>query len=308
MSSKNSNIILPEISVIIPTFNRENQILRAVYSVLNQTFKNLECIVVNDCSTDNTLMLLSKIKELDGRLIVINHESNKHASASRNTGIQNARGNYIAFLDDDDEWLDSKLEKQYLFLQNNTNVAMVYCWLDIFKNNQLIDSLKPTLSGYIFDECLPKQPIGNASTLLLRVGVIKKIGNFDTNLPRGNDGDFIRRVAEFYEIGVVKEVLVKYFADRDGNPRISLNDKKGIKKSIHSQEIKLNKFRDQLKSKKKEHQLILISISRGYFSILLFRKALIFFFKSIHLNPFNVYAYLVPIFSFNDFIKRKLKY
>ena len=297
---------MPEISVIIPTFNRENQIIRAVNSVLNQTFKNLECIVVNDCSTDNTISILENIQKKDDRLIVLNHEYNKHASASRNTGIQNARGKFIAFLDDDDEWINTKLEKQYIHLENNIEEGMVYCWLDIYKNNMLIDSLKPILAGNIFNECLPKQPIGNASTLLLRSEVISKIGFFDTNLPRGNDGDFIRRVAEYYNIGVVKEVLVNYYADKNGNPRISINNKNGIINSIYSQEIKLSKFKLQLETRKIEHQQILISISRGYFSILKFRNAFIYYFKSIILLPSNIQAYLVPIYSFKDFFIRNL--
>lgn len=298
---------LPEISVIIPTFNRENQITRAVKSVLNQTFKNIECIVVNDCSTDNTLLLLKNIQKNDNRLKIFNHEYNKHASASRNTGIKNAKGKYLAFLDDDDEWHNTKLEKQYLFLTNNKEYSMVYCWLDVYKNNVLVDTIRPTLNGYIFNECLSKQPIGNASTLLLHNDVIKKIGYFDINLPRGNDGDFIRRVAEFFKIGVVCEVLVNYYSDRDGNPRISLNDKSGILKSIYSQVIKLNKFNIQLKTRKKQHQEILISICRGYFSIFNFKEGFKFYVKSIILNPLNFKVYLTPLYSIKDFINRIFK-
>lgn len=300
-------IHFPEISVIIPTYNRENQILRAVNSVLNQTFNNLECIVVNDCSTDNTILLLSKIQSYDKRLIIINHDKNKHASAARNTGIQNAKGKYIAFLDDDDEWLSTKLEKQYDFLQKNEDISMVYCWLDVYRNNSLIDTLRPSLNGYIFNECLAKQPIGNASTLLLRSNVIDKIGYFDINLPRGNDGDFIRRVAEFYKIGVICEVLVKYYSDRDGNPRISINNKDGILKSIFSQEIKLVKFKDQLKSRKKEHQQILLSISRSYFSLLNFKKGFKFYFKSIFLLPSNLSSYFIIFYAIKDILSRILR-
>ncbi len=104
----------PEVSVIIPTYNRLEMVLRAVDSVLKQHFKNFECIVVDDGSTDETFEKLSLIK--DSRLKIVS-QKNKGVSAARNKAIDNSCGNYIALLDSDDEWEPRKLDKQFLFMK-----------------------------------------------------------------------------------------------------------------------------------------------------------------------------------------------
>lgn len=98
------------VSVIIPSYNRENTIVRAVNSVLNQTYKDIEVIVVDDCSKDRTLELLSSIK--DERLKFFKLEKNSGACVARNFGIEKANGEFIAFQDSDDEWLPEKLKSR----------------------------------------------------------------------------------------------------------------------------------------------------------------------------------------------------
>lgn len=104
------------VSVIIPTYNRANLILQAVKSVLNQTYKNFEIIIVDDGSSDNTEDVINVIH--DNRIRYIKHAINKGASAARNTGIREAKGKYIAFQDSDDHWLPDKLEKQVKRIEN----------------------------------------------------------------------------------------------------------------------------------------------------------------------------------------------
>ncbi|HOC97311.1 MAG TPA: glycosyltransferase family 2 protein, partial [Candidatus Pacearchaeota archaeon] len=113
LDSKNE---LLKVSVIIPTYNGSNTILRAVHSVLNHTYSNFELIVVDDCSKDNTFEVVKSIE--DERVKVLRHRNNKGGSAARNTGIKEAKGEYIAFLDDDDEWLSEKVEKQVKYLRS----------------------------------------------------------------------------------------------------------------------------------------------------------------------------------------------
>ena len=100
----------PLISVILPTYNRAHTLMRAVTSVLNQDYREIELIVVDDASTDGTTELLESIA--DPRLRVIRHDHNKGVAGATNTGIQAARGEIIAFQDSDDEWLDGKLSHQ----------------------------------------------------------------------------------------------------------------------------------------------------------------------------------------------------
>ena len=100
----------PKVSVIIPTYNRADLLPRAVNSVLSQTFSDYEIIIVDDHSPDNTQDVIAAFT--DPRIRSIRHRTNRRQSAAINTGIANAMGEYIAFLDDDDEWLPNKLEGQ----------------------------------------------------------------------------------------------------------------------------------------------------------------------------------------------------
>jgi glycosyltransferase involved in cell wall biosynthesis len=116
----------PLVSVIIPTYNRETLILRAIDSVLRQTYRDFEIIVVDDNSTDATQQVLSSIS--DPRLRVLRHSTNCGPPAARNTGINAARGEYLAFLDSDDEWLEQKLEVQLTAMRQN-DAHFCYCQL-----------------------------------------------------------------------------------------------------------------------------------------------------------------------------------
>ncbi|MGA9379390.1 MAG: glycosyltransferase family A protein, partial [Phormidium sp.] len=113
------------ISVIIPVYNGEKTIRETIESVLNQTYKNFELIVINDGSQDATLEVVSAIE--DQRLKVFSY-SNAGLSASRNRGIFQANSEFITFLDADDLWLPDKLESQFNALQNNSEAALAYSW------------------------------------------------------------------------------------------------------------------------------------------------------------------------------------
>ena len=195
---------------------------RAIASVIGQSYSNLECIIVDDGSSDNTKQIFNSIN--DNRLVYIEHDENMGASAARNTGIKHSRGDFIAFLDDDDEWIIDKLEKQVaLLLKSTQNIGLIYSWMRYMKDEKELYESNPKLKGYIFNDMLDKQAIGNSSTLLVRRRVIDTIGGFDESLPRGNDGDFIRRVCRKYEVDFIPKVLVKVYIAH-GKDRISDND------------------------------------------------------------------------------------
>ena len=199
----------PLVSVILPTYNRCNLLPRAVGSILGQTYVNLECIIVDDGSTDGTARIVQEFT--DKRVIYLRHQANRHASAARNTGIKHGKGDFFAFLDDDDEWLPEKLEKQIAHIrQCPESVGMIYCWMDYYDvQENLTKKHHPTFKGYVFKHVLDKQRIGGCPTLLIRRAVIDEVGDFDESLRRGNDGDFIRRVTKHYLVDYVPEVLVK---------------------------------------------------------------------------------------------------
>lgn len=277
------------VSVIIPTHNRADLVVRAIRSVLAQTYRNLECIVVDDASTDNTGDAVRAIQ--DPRLTYLRHEQSKHASATRNTGIAAAKGEYIAFLDDDDEWLPEKLAKQVALLQSlPVTVGMVYCWMDYYSDEGLVSHHHPTLKGAIFAHVLDTQPIGNSSTLLVRRRVIDRVGGFDETLPRGNDGDFIRRVCRDYEVDIVPQVLVHAYVAH-GFQRITGSDPKAIENGIRSQLVKLEKFRDELQHYRRQKAHILALIGYDYARLAHWGESLKFFFRALRTYPLSGTVY-----------------
>ena len=277
----------PLVSVIIPTYNRSNLLKRAI--VLQQTYSHLECIVVDDASTDDTEKIVAGYE--DERIAYIRHELNKHVSAARNTGIKHANGKYLAFLDDDDEWLPSKLEKQiHVFANSDSNVGMVYCWMNFYDGEKLILQRHPELRGNIFINTLSSQPIGNASTLLVKKEIAEEIEGFDTNLLRGNDGDFIRRISRNYRVDLVSEVLVKYYVNH-GDKRITRNDKKGVENAILSQKTKLIKFESEFKKRPYHRSIILASLGYFYSKNHEWKKSIICYMKSIVTYPFSITIY-----------------
>lgn len=293
------------VTVVIPTHNRSDLLPRAIRSVLGQTYKNLECIVVDDASNDSTEQVVREFE--DNRLIYLRHETSLHASAARNSGIKKARGEFLAFLDDDDEWLPQKLEKQLgLITSSSEQVGLVYCWLDCYEEEQLVSQRHPKLRGNIFKHTLDRQPIGNSSTLLVRRAVIETVGGFDESLPRGNDGDFIRRICRDYEVDFVPKVLVKVYIGHKYE-RITSVDEKGLRNAIKGHSVKLIKFKEQLEKYPKQAASIHATIA--YYHALLgeWKNCFKHFQIALLLAPASLPIYVKALKSLQlSLIRRKL--
>lgn len=206
----------PKVSVIIPTYNRADLLPRAVNSVLSQTYQDYEIIIVDDCSSDPTPEVIANF---DGCCIrSLRHNKTKKASAARNTGIANARGEYIAFLDDDDEWLPTYLERQVAILDSSPpSVGLVYCWVDMVEDStgKSMPSSRSIIAGDILDDSLALNIPGQTSVWTVRSSVAQSIGGFDENLTRYDDADFICRLAQRYQVAVLPEVAVKSHFDHN---------------------------------------------------------------------------------------------
>lgn len=204
----------PVVSVVIPTYNRSALLLRAVKSALKQTLKDIEVIVVVDGSLDNTPEATRKMD--DPRVRFIHHDENRGAPAARNTGIRAAKGAYIAFLDDDDEWLPNKLERQ-------TAVGSA------FSGSVCGYALRKPPSNRIerFRELKIKHlKKGNrcpTSCLVLRASIAKKL-EFDESLPKAQDWDLLMRLVKKNRVAYVPEILC--MIDAGGHPRITNAAKK----------------------------------------------------------------------------------
>ncbi|WP_424002626.1 glycosyltransferase family 2 protein [Haloarcula salina] len=280
----------PTVSVIIPTYNRADLIERAVRSVLDQTFTDIECLVVDDGSTDETVSIVRSID--DDRVTVIEHGENGGAAAARNAGIDASLGEYIAFLDDDDVWRPEKLAKQIDILESAPDsVGLVYCWMDYYDDdNSLVTAYRPELRGDIFLDVLDKQRIGNSSTLVAPAPVVNDVNGFDESILRGDDGDFIRRVALEYDVEYVSETLVDAYVDH-GHRRITSQDEKGARNAIHDQKAKLRKFSTQFDEHPEKRAIVEALIARRYVQLGQYGDAGAHFTRAVRSYPFDSDVY-----------------
>lgn len=224
------------ISVIIPSYNRGDTIKRSIESVLDQTYSNLEVIVVDDGSTDNTEEIVADLKS--NKLFYYKNHTNIGACGSRNRGVKMAKGEFIAFQDSDDEWLPEKLEKQMQFL-NEINCDLVFCSMDRISDEKIEiyppyfpDNNSSFYKQLLYENCTSTQ------TLLGKREVFENI-KFDESMPRFQDWELMLRISLVYNVKHLNSVLVISYIQNDS---ISLNSKSavfGLKKiyGIHKEAI-----------------------------------------------------------------------
>lgn len=201
---------VPTISVVIPTYNRANLVGRAIQSVLNQTYQDFEIIVIDDASTDDTDKIMILVN--DKRIKYIKNKKNIGGSESRNIGIKNAKGKYIAFLDSDDEWMPTKLEKQLRKINESSVLAkIIYTGYWVVKNSILELGQIPSKKGNIHRELLYQDYVNPTSTVFLKKNCFEKIGYFNHILNARQDYDMWLRLSRHYNFDYVKEPLVKLF-------------------------------------------------------------------------------------------------
>lgn len=200
------------VSIIIPCYNAEKYIAETIQSVMNQTYTNWEMIIINDGSTDNSVTILNQFLKEDNRIQLIN-KSNSGVSDTRNKGLEIAQGDFVTFLDADDVWYITNLEKKVNFLVSiGYDVVYSYCQL-IDEYAEPIDSiLKGENNLKIADFLSLKANYNTApSGVLFRKEVLQKIGGFDVNLSNNADQDIlIQSLANGFKIGVIPEVLWNY--------------------------------------------------------------------------------------------------
>jgi glycosyltransferase involved in cell wall biosynthesis len=225
----------PTVSVITPTYNHAEELPRAINSVLAQTFEDFEYIVVDDASTDDTESVVDSYD--DERILYIRHEENMGGSAARNTGIEQARGRYIAFLDADDEWLPEKLAAQVECLEGRTDEwVAVHCKYQSKRSgrdrklrkaiSQILGALgeappEPnTRSGgeKLIREVLTKRLSVSGTTPMVRTDTVKEIDGFDSSFSRHQDLEFLIRVLKQGKLAFIDKPLAIKYESPNPNP------------------------------------------------------------------------------------------
>jgi len=281
MMTKNSMV-----SVIIPTYNRAHLISIAIKSVLNQTYQDFEIIVVDDGSIDNTEEIVKDFT--DFRIHYICHKYNQGVSATRNTGIRASRGEYIALLDSDDEWLPEKLSKQIKVLQyESPEVGAVYsnlCYID--ENGKNTNKLlNPKKGGYIYEDLLGRNCVGPPSTLLIRKECFNRVGLFDNLLNAQEDWDMWIRIAKYYRFVFIKIPLIKY---RKHSSQISKNLEV---KTVTANRI-LVKYTDELEKRPGVHSKHYFYMGNRFCHMGKTKEGQRYLLKAISLYPFCIRYYI----------------
>ena len=191
------------VSVVIPSYGGAEFLVRCIDSVLYQTYQQLEVIVVDDNGMGTprqlqTAEVMNKYRG-DSRVRYICHEKNINGSAARNTGVKNAKGEFIALLDDDDFFYPEKIKRQVELLDSLPDIfAATYCACDIYHNGKKVGETSVSKSGSILYECLSNKVQMASTSLLIRKSAFLAIGGFDESFRRHQDWEFRARLAAKY--------------------------------------------------------------------------------------------------------------
>ena len=217
------------ISVIIPSYNREHTILRALKSVINQTYSNIEIIVVDDCSKDNTVPIIHSLMDEEPRLQLLINPENKGPNYTRNRGIKQAKGKYLSFLDSDDEWYPETIEILWKKIKNTSKkIGLVYPGMN-FITPRYQRKVYPKYRGNVFRDLITKGTIGTYP--LFKREIFSKTGLFDESevlrIGGAQDYEMWIRISLYYEFEHVNKILLKHYFESD-----SITFKSAIKKPL----------------------------------------------------------------------------
>lgn len=296
----------PLVSIIIPTYKRPTDLTRAIESVLSQSYKNIEIKVVDDNNPDTqerketqALMELFKYNE---KVEYLQHEKNKGGSAARNTGWKKSKGEYITFLDDDDEISPDKIKKQVECLEQlDKTWGACYTGYKVIKPNGRYQISSEHRSGYLYIDALMRTLfMGSGSNLFLRKSVVDEINGYDETFVRNQDIEFMARALENYKLAYIDEVLFTIYQEGD---RI-IRTYKQLEEYAEYYCKKFGNRINRLNPKDKERVMAVISLERC--RVAFYKKHYkdgLYILKSNHVKFAYVYRYIK--YLVNRLITRK---
>ena len=201
------------VSVIIPTYKGSKALTRAIDSVLNQKYVEVEVIVVDDNVPDsrerNLTEILMKTYQGDERVRYIKHKNNQNGATARNTGIAHAAGDYIAFLDDDDYYLEDRVGQCVRYMGVHKNMVGVYVGVDVVdEDGNITMQIRPEKELEVSELLMDEMAIGTGSNIFLRRTVFSEIKGFDTRFARRQDTEFMIRVCQCERVGFITDRLI----------------------------------------------------------------------------------------------------
>src|SRR5262245_19129138 len=276
---------MPQVSVIIPTRNRARFLARAVQSVLVQTYQDFEILVVDDASEDDSAVVVQDFD--DQRIRLLRHAERRGGASARNTAIMNSSGEYLAFLDDDDEWLPEKLARQIaLVLRDRGAAAVVYTGYVIVdeSNGKICGQKIPRRRGNLYRALLENNCVGGTSSVLVRRSCFETVGLFDEALPSFQDYDLWIRIASSFQFDCITEPLLKYFV----HPNKIWTDPEALMAGL---KIMLDKY-GQSPAFKKRCSAYYLSVGVRFFEIRQIEKARKALSQALACDPYKMKPYV----------------
>jgi len=204
------------VSVIVPVFNRQDYVAETIESIVKQTYSNIEIIIINDGSTDDSEKIIRSFDAKYPDTINLINQQNQGQVKARNNGLKVARGEFIAFLDSDDVWLLDKVEKQICLFKNK--IGLVYSgvqYIDALGKEIGDEQCDQDIRGSVYEKLIVKNRM-TGGTVIVKSEALEKVGLFDETLEAAENWDLWIRVTQFYEVDFVDEALLKY-RKHDGN-------------------------------------------------------------------------------------------
>lgn len=296
-----------KVSAIITTHNRLKYLKKAISSIKSQTYKNIEIIVVDDGSTDKTKDYCLKQKNI--KYVFIPKKEHINGNYARNVGFNESSGEYIAFLDDDDAWLDSKIEKQVKIIETNKDIGAVYCGSLIEVNDGLFNIDNP-VNIELHGDCSKKSfynIIASTSSILFRREALVKVGLFDEKLNYWQDNEMLISISQKYKIEYVNEELMIYRELINDSKKIS-NNIDGFKEAV---EYINKKYQHQIsklskKEKKLRNYMIYNDIANRYVKTNNYKMCRAYLFKAFCEKP-SLKTFVKVILNYTNARKIRLK-
>jgi len=294
--------IMPLVSVIILTRNRPEYLVRAINSVLTQTFTDFEIIIIDDASTDDTPEVIKSFH--DPRIISIRNNVNRGEAGSRNQGVNAAKGEFVSFLDDDDEWLPRKLDAQVnKFKNSKKETGCIYTWhcrVDL-QTGEKIKETKYQKNGNIFKEMFEGNWVGTPSTVMVKKECFQLVGGFDESIGFSTDYDMWIRISKEFNIEYIGETLVNYGVH---NKNMSTN----LSHLIKGWERFGEKYQEWLKFYRKSGKIFHYRLGVLYCCQGEMKKGIEALRCAIRLYPFDMGVYynlFLAMLGYNSFIRIK---
>lgn len=201
----------PMISVIMPAYNADKYIAQAIESVLDQTYKQFELIIINDCSTDNTGKIISSYKKKDNRIVVITNKKNLKLARSLNKGISIAKGKYIARMDADDWSYPDRFNKQTLFMEKHPQVGILGGKMNVCDEHlKIINSRSYSLSDKEIRKKIFFYSPFSHPLIMIRKKILDKVGLYDNLFNPAEDYELYFRIGQRAKFANLNDVLLKY--------------------------------------------------------------------------------------------------